>query len=118
MHPGVCGWKIDREEIRRAVAARPELFGEGLASVSVTSAIRTRTPGKVFGLTGAGKSAALNALSDDHAVVAIVGVSHPCDIIHPGQYWSGYLCDNYLITDGTDGRELAAGVYHEFHQED
>lgn len=118
MHPGVRGWKIDREEIVRAVAVRPELFREGLASVTVTSAIRARTPEKVFGLTGAGKSAALNALPADHAVVAIVSVSHPCDIIHPGEYWTGYLCGNYLVIDGADRRELAAGAYHEFHQED
>lgn len=118
LHPALRGWRIDREQITRAVAAHPDLFREGLMSVTVTTAIRARTPGKVLGTTGADKSAALRKLAADQAVVAVVEAPHPCDIIHPGEYWTGYLCGHYLIIDGTDGRDLVAGPYHEFHQED
>ncbi len=118
LHPALRGWRIDRKEIARAVAAHPKQFRAGLMSVTVTSAIRARTPEKVFGLTGADNSDTLRKLAADQAVVAIVGASHQCDIIHPGEYWTGYLCGNFLIIDGADGHELASGQYHEFHQED
>lgn len=118
LHPALRAWRVDREQIVGAVATHPDLFREGLMSATVTSAIRARTPGKVLGTAGAGTSAALNKLAVERAVVAIVEAPHPCDIIHPGEYWTGYLCGHYLIIDGADGRDLVAGQYHEFHQED
>jgi hypothetical protein len=118
LHPALREWRIDRGQIARAVAAHPDLFREGLMSVTVTTTIRVRTPGKVFGTTGADKSAALRKLAADQAVVAVVEAPHPCDIVQPGEYWTGYLCGHYLIIDGADGSDLVAGPYHEFHQED
>lgn len=117
LHPPLRDWKIDRAEIVRAVAAHAERFGSGLMMVTVTSAIRARTNGKAFGAGGA-KSTALFGVPDDHAVAVIVGAPNPCDTVNAGEYWTGYLCGNYLVIDGADGSDLDAGVYREFHQED
>jgi hypothetical protein len=118
MPPALAGWTIDRTHVVQAVTAHQDLFGEGLMTVTVTSAIRARTNGVVFGASDA-KSAMLSGLSDDHPVVVIVGTPHRCDVIHEGEhYWSGHLCGNYLVIDGIDGNELDAGGYHEFHQEE
>ena len=116
-HPPLQGWQIDRADIVRAIAAHAERFAEGLMTVTVTSAIRARTSGKTVGAGGA-KSPALLGLPDAHAVVVVVGAAHPCDIIHPGEYWTGYLCGNFLVIDGASGKDLDAGAYHEFHQVD
>jgi len=117
MHPVLAEWTIDRGPIAQAVAAHQELFGDGLMNVTVTSAIRARTDAVVFGAGGA-RSAMLFGLSDNHPVVVIVGTPHRCDVIRDGEYWTGYLCGNYLVIDGIDGGDLDAGPYHEFHQED
>jgi hypothetical protein len=117
LHPPLRDWQIDRSDIVRAIAAHAESFSDGLMMVTVTSAIRARTSGKTIGAGGA-KSPALLGLPDDHAVVVVVGAPHPCDIISPGEYWTGYLCGNYLVIDGVTGRDLDGGAYHEFHQVD
>jgi len=117
LHPPLRDWQIDRADIVRAIAAHAESFSDGLMMVTVTSAIRARTSGKTVGASGA-KSPALLGLPDDHAVVIVVGASHPCDVTNPGEYWAGYLCGNYLAIDGVSGKDLDGGAYHEFHQVD
>lgn len=117
LHPPLRDWQIDRAGIVQAVAAHPDLFAEGLMTVTVTSAVRALR-GPTSSSVNGPQPAALTALPGDHVVVAIAGTPHSCDIIQPGEYWTGHLCGNYLIIDGVDGRELDAGSYHEFHQED
>jgi hypothetical protein len=117
LHPALRDWQIDRADMVRAIGRHAESFSDGLMMVTVTSAVRARTGGKTIGAGGA-KSRALLGLPEDHVVVVVVGASHPCDLITPGEYWTGYLCGNYLVIDGVTGGDLDGGAYHEFHQVD
>lgn len=117
LHPALSGWQIDRGEIARAIAAHADSFSDGLLMVTTTSAIRARTSGKTVGADGV-KSRTLLELPNDHAVVVIVGASHPCDVNSPGENWMGYLCGNYLVIDGATGGDLDGGSYHQVHQMD
>ena len=117
MHPALTGWAIDRGEIVQAIGAHQELFGEGLMAVTVTSAIRARTDGVIFGAGGAW-SAMLYGLSGKHPVAVIVGAPHRCEDAEHSASGSEFLCGNYLVIDGSDGSDLDAGAYREAHQED